>query len=216
MTDKPSYSEGSVLAATALESDGFVILESVLDADALRDVHAGVKSMLEEARRDPLWRAGGTLHVDGLIERGAPFDLAWKNERVRDAAASLLGEGFETTRAHFRSPLPGNGAQALHADYPTTPGDHHWLVATAIVAGDEFTPENGATRVVPGSHLVPRIDVPKEHDTPHARERIVTMAPGSVLFFNGHLWHSGTRNRSQARRDALQISFVRPGARVYG
>jgi Phytanoyl-CoA dioxygenase (PhyH) len=205
----------SQMSKPNFSSEGFVILEGVLDERVLRDVRAGIETMLEEAHRDPLWRAGGTLHVDGLIERGAPFDVAWKNERVRDAAASLLGGEFETTRAHFRSPLPGNGAQALHADYPNTPADRVWQVATAIVAIDEFTSQNGATRVVPGSHLVPRIDVPREHDTPHAREQIVTMAPGSVLFFNGHLWHSGTRNRSQARRDALQISFVRPGAMVY-
>lgn len=205
----------SQMSKPNFSSDGFVVLENVLDERALRDIRSGIETMLVEARRDPLWRAGGTLHVDGLIERGAPFDVAWKDERVRAAAASLLGNDFETTRAHFRSPLPGNGAQALHADYPVTPADHKWVVATAIVAIDEFTPQNGATRLVPGSHLLPCIDVPKEHDTPHPREQVVMMAPGSVLFFNGHLWHSGTRNRSQARRDALQISFVRPGAMVY-
>jgi ectoine hydroxylase-related dioxygenase (phytanoyl-CoA dioxygenase family) len=65
---------------------------------------------------------------------------------------------------------------------------------------------------VPGSHRVWGFAASKKHDTPHPDERLVTMPAGSVLVFNGHLWHSGTRNRSTANRDALQLSFSRRGS----
>jgi ectoine hydroxylase-related dioxygenase (phytanoyl-CoA dioxygenase family) len=95
-----------------------------------------------------------------------------------------------------------------------TDGGHY--VATAIAAIDDFTRENGATRVVPGTHRILRLDAPKDHDSPHPLQRVVEMRAGSVLVFSGHLWHSGTRNRSNSRRDALQIIFTRPDGAYYG
>ena len=90
------------------------------------------------------------------------------------------------------------------------------LIVTAIVAIENFTSDNGATRVVPGSHVHPPPGVPKGRDTPYKDEVTVTMPAGSVLLFSGHLYHSGTRNNSKSWRDALQITFARPGAQLYG
>jgi ectoine hydroxylase-related dioxygenase (phytanoyl-CoA dioxygenase family) len=109
------------------------------------------------------------LHLDGLLEAGAPFDRAWRNDRV----------------------------------------DGGSYVATTIVAIDDFTLENGATRVVPGSHRQLRLHAPKGSDVAFPGERVIAMRAGSALVLSGHLWHSGTRNRSNGRRDALQIIFTR-------
>ena len=67
----------------------------------------------------------------------------------------------------------------------------------------------GSTRIVPGTHRLPG-QVPKAIADPgghHTDELIVTGAAGSVLLFNGHLWHSGTRNNSRGSRRALQCVF---------
>ena len=118
--------------------------------------------------------------------------------------------------AGYRGPQPGYGAQALHADdVPIGAGDLY-RVATAIVPLVDFTERNGATRVVPGSHRDPVRDASPEAGPPHARERLVTARAGSAIVFNGHLWHSGTRNTSDARRDALQLVFRRRGGRGSG
>jgi ectoine hydroxylase-related dioxygenase (phytanoyl-CoA dioxygenase family) len=69
---------------------------------------------------------------------------------------------------------------------------------------------------VPGSHREPVRDASAEAGRPHPRERIVTARAGAAIVFNGHLWHSGTKNTSGERRDALQIVFRRRGGRGAG
>ena len=80
---------------------------------------------------------------------------------------------------------------------------------TAIVALVEFTADNGPTRYVPGSHLLPHLLARAARMEHHRDERLFTAPPGSVLLFNAHLLHSGTPNRSSAPRHALQASYRR-------
>ena len=82
-------------------------------------------------------------------------------------------------------------------------------MATALWLLDDFTADNGATRVVPGSHR--KGAVPKSFADPerhHPDETIVIACAGSVLVINGHLWHSGTRNRARGPRRVVQCVFV--------
>lgn len=120
---------------------------------------------------------------------------------------------------HARNPLPGFGAQGLHADWKRRGADDPYAVVTAIWMIDSFTRENGATRVVPGSHRW-RHPLPKEKLQPHARvpgEVTVTGRGGSVLVMNGHLLHSGTANASdRTRRSIQQIMVAREGRDRYG
>jgi hypothetical protein len=75
---------------------------------------------------------------------------------------------------------------------------------------DDFTPDNGATRIVPRSHLS-RNPLSNALGDPGARQKdeiVVTGSADTVLLFNGRLWHSGTKNRSGARRRAVQLLFA--------
>jgi ectoine hydroxylase-related dioxygenase (phytanoyl-CoA dioxygenase family) len=106
--------------------------------------------------------------------------------------------------------LPGFGQQGLHMDCvdsgPSTP----FQVVTAFGLIDDFTPDNGATRLVPGSHRARRAP-PKSFADPASRhpDQVVVTAPaGSVLVFNGHIWHGGTCNRTGGvHRRAVQYAF---------
>ena len=188
----------------ALDRDGFVVMEGILDDSDIASIRSAVDERLAVARRDLTRRHGGTLHLVDLVEGGAPFDRAWNAPRVRAAFEHVLGPNYRI-EASYRGPQPGYGAQTLHTDdLPITPGDPY-RVASAIVTLTEFNEDNGATRVVPGSHRVPLNDRPKEPDRSHPRERIIAARAGSAIVFNGHVWHSGTRNVSEARRDSLQI-----------
>jgi ectoine hydroxylase-related dioxygenase (phytanoyl-CoA dioxygenase family) len=196
----------------ALDRDGYVVLDGVVDAAAIVAMRSAIDDLLEAARRDPTKKHGGTLHVDDIAESGAAFDPALTSPRVLAAVAHVLGPNFTVSAAGYRGPRPGYGAQALHADdVPIAPGDPY-RVATAIVPLVDFTAGNGATRVVPGSHRDPLRDASTEPGRPHPRERVVTALAGAAIVFNGHLWHSGTKNTSEERRDALQIVFRRRGA----
>jgi ectoine hydroxylase-related dioxygenase (phytanoyl-CoA dioxygenase family) len=192
----------------ALDRDGFLVLEGILSEAELAAILAAVDERLEIARRDLTRRHGGTLHLEGLTDVGAPFDRAWNAPRMRAAIEHMLGPAYQI-EASYRGPQPGFGAQSLHTDdLPIAPGDPY-RVASAVVSLTDFTEDNGATRVVPGSHRAPLHDAPKEPDRRHVRERVLTARAGSALVFNGHLWHSGTRNVSDVRRDSLQLVFRR-------
>jgi len=81
---------------------------------------------------------------------------------------------------------------------------------TALWMIDAFTDDNGATRVVPGSHRLTRPPPPSfaQPLARHPDERVITGAAGTVLVFNGHLWHSGRRNTSAGPRRAGQMVIV--------
>ncbi|PYV40308.1 MAG: hypothetical protein DMG06_20630 [Acidobacteria bacterium] len=73
-----------------------------------------------------------------------------------------------------------------------------------------FTPNNGATRLVPGTHRLVT-PPPKKMAAPasgHPDQTLIVAKAGSALVFNGHLWHSGTRNETNRPRRVLQCQFV--------
>jgi ectoine hydroxylase-related dioxygenase (phytanoyl-CoA dioxygenase family) len=103
------------------------------------------------------------------------------------------------------------------------PGEYQ--VCNSIWLLDDFTEENGATRVVPGSHRWEK--TPKEAAEtpspwsqgegwdggrgPHPDEVLLMAPAGTVVVFNSHTWHGGTLNRSPNRRRALHSYFCRRG-----
>jgi len=121
----------------------------------------------------------------------------------------LLGAEASMSRIHYRAPLPGYGAQTLHADCPEPIEPGYEQTVTAIVALVDFTRTNGTTRVISGSHQFPRFSVPTDKDAQHPKQQLIVCAAGDAILFGGNLRHSGTRNRSDVRRDSLQITFSR-------
>ena len=199
----------------ALDRDGYVVLPGILNAAQIAGARAALDRLIAQARLDPTWHAGGTLHLLDLVNEPA-FDPVWKSERLLSAIVHIIGYDIRIGSVAYRGPKPGYGAQTLHADF--TPGYRgEYQVATAIVALVDFTPTNGATRVVPGSHTPDNaIVAPSDSGAQHPAQRFVTCSAGSAIVFNGHLLHSGTRNESQETRPALQLTFSRNAARITG
>ncbi|MDN5932876.1 MAG: phytanoyl-CoA dioxygenase family protein, partial [Pseudonocardia sp.] len=73
----------------------------------------------------------------------------------------------------------------------------------------DVTEDGGATRVVPGTHIWNRTAPGDTVDRTWPGERRIALRAGAAVVLNGHLWHSGTRNRSARRRDALQVTWRR-------
>src|SRR5579859_1002077 len=90
------------------------------------------------------------------------------------------------------APQPGAGLQALHAEGGPT-GLGPYQVCNSIWLLDDFTEENGATRVVPGSHrrTVRVGDELPDPLAPHPEQVTLTAPAGTVIVFNSHLWHGG-------------------------
>ena len=91
------------------------------------------------------------------------------------------------------------------------PDERGYWVCNTVWLLDDFTPENGATRMVPGSHkwgTRPQ-DVLADPMAPHPDEVLLTGAAGSVAVMNAHLWHGGTANRSSRPRLAMHAFYCR-------
>jgi ectoine hydroxylase-related dioxygenase (phytanoyl-CoA dioxygenase family) len=188
----------------ALDREGFILVEGALDA--------GWLAQLARAFEAAPAQADGTQHV--ALSDATPEIEAWRrlenHPTVVAAAAYVLGGPIRVRDLHGRNPLPGYGQQGLHADSVTRAAGDPYSVVTALWMIDAFTDDNGATRVVPGSHRLTR-PPPTSFAQPLARhpdERVITGAAGSVLVFNGHLWHSGRRNTGSGPRRAGQMVLV--------
>lgn len=187
-------------ALAALDELGYVVVPDALAADHV----ARVLEAFERA----LQQTDGTQHV--RLDQSTPNLAAWqaleRHPALLSAQTRVLGSGAYESDLHGRNPLPGFGAQGLHADARPRLRGEASSVLTALWMLDDFTRENGATRVVPGSHRLLGA-VPKSFAQPGARhpdELVVTGRAGSVLLLNGHLWHAGGPNESSGPRRAAQ------------
>lgn len=197
----------------ALDDYGWLVLPDVLDARALAEWQETFERAAAMAARE-----GGTRHVSLSVVRGSlvarkdyqrPTFDDQRAELVVDAVRYIIGRDFGLQSCGGRDPLPGFGQQGLHADWRPRAAWEPNHAATALWLLDDYTPDNGATRLVPGSHR--KGAVPKSFADPerhHPGEKLVVARAGSVLVFNGHLWHSGTRNRSRASRRVLQCQYA--------
>ena len=185
----------------ALDRHGYLILAGVVDDAWLARLRAAFESAIAQGKRQ-----GAHVHLD-------PYDPAFEgvytHPKVLAAVHQVLRRPFKAGAFVGRDPVAGQGQQALHADALRGPRGPFGMVTTLWLL-DDFTLDNGATRLVPGSHHVPN-PLPKrmlQPETRHPAEQQVIAWAGSVLLFNSHLLHSGTRNRSGARRRVLQGVFV--------
>jgi ectoine hydroxylase-related dioxygenase (phytanoyl-CoA dioxygenase family) len=100
---------------------------------------------------------------------------------------------------------PDEQAQPIHADDQLIPiaRPHVSLICNTMWAITDFTEENGATRLVPGSH--------RRDEAPNPLERYDTVAAemekGSVLVWVGSLWHGGGANRTDQRRVGIAMNY---------
>ena len=199
--------QGELSAAErgALDRDGFLVVPGALDA--------GWIARLARAFEAAPAQADGTQHV--VLSEATPEREAWgrleSHPVVVAAATHILGSPIRVRDLHGRNPLPGYGQQGLHADAVARAAGDPYSVVTALWMIDPFTDDNGATRVVPGSHRLRRPPPPSfaQPLARHPDERVITGAAGAVLVINGHLWHSGRRNTSTGPRRAGQMVIVR-------
>jgi ectoine hydroxylase-related dioxygenase (phytanoyl-CoA dioxygenase family) len=190
----------------ALDEQGYLILRNVVATKEL----GRLRSAFDRACDLEGIAHGGTRHPSRLLDSDPAFGAFVTHPGVLAAVWHILGRPFRMGAGAGRDPQPGHGQQGLHMDCVDSGPGTPFQVVTALGLVDDFTAENGATRLVPGSHLFRR-PPPKSFSDPssrHPAQVIVTAPAGSVLVFNGHLWHGGTRNRSTGNRRVVQCSFA--------
>lgn len=194
----------------ALDRDGCVVLGGLIGEAWLARLRAAFEKACAKDGKSPAIKESGTRHADDLVNRDSCFEGVYTHPSVLAAVHHILRVPFRVGQLAGRDPLPGYGAQGLHGDWTTRAKGEPFRIATTIWLLDDFTSDNGATRVVPGTHHL-LTQPPKSLADPesrHPEQRIIVAGAGSVLVFNGHLWHSGTRNKTVLSRRVLQCSFV--------
>jgi len=114
-------------------------------------------------------------------------------------------EPYYLNNISARCPLKGNSGQQLHLD-SRMPGVSPCVVANVIWLLDDFTEENGATRIVPGSHKFKRFAEDGKFDD---EEILLTGKKGGALIFNANIWHGGGPNTNGESRWALALGYAR-------
>ena len=196
--------------AKAVDAEGYAIVTGVLDRKACDTLVAEVSRVenehdIEFGKND--FEGFHTRRIFNLIQRSPRFRELVLDEAVLDIIEAILGEDFllsGTTSMHIS---PGETPQLLHADdgMITLPRPHVATLVTTLWALTDFEADNGATRLVPGSHLNPDMPRPGEAHADIAAE----MPAGSVLFLHGSTWHGGGVNTTRDQeRYGLSIQFV--------
>ena len=153
----------------------------------------------------------GADRLADLVNKGGEFDIFYTHPKVLAAVAEVVGEELKLSSLNYRSAKPGKGLQKLHVDWHEAiqPGD--FRVCNSIWLLDDFSKANGATRIVPKTHLNGELPQDKMEDpwAPHPDEIIIDAPAGSVFIFNSHTWHGGTNNSSGKPRRAIHSYFCR-------
>ncbi|MDQ1698208.1 MAG: hypothetical protein QOG34_71 [Frankiaceae bacterium] len=189
-----------------LDRDGYSVVESLLSSDEAAAVRNGLREILD---RTPMGRNDfegyQTRRIYALFAKTRAFDPLALHPLLLGVLDAVLGPSYQLSAPTGIEIGPGEKAQFLHMDdgiYPL-PRPHPEVVLNSMWALDDFTVDNGATRVVPGSHRwTDRIPVdPDETVT-------VTMPAGSVLFIVGSLWHGGGENRTDRPRLGVLLEYA--------
>ncbi|HTX01861.1 MAG TPA: phytanoyl-CoA dioxygenase family protein, partial [Acidimicrobiales bacterium] len=200
---------------TMLDEQGYLPLPGALEAEAVAALVERFDELVEvEGDRAGLeaHQEAGTNRLANLVDKDPLFDLTWNNARQLSAIGHVLSwQDAKVFSLNGRAALPGEGHQDLHVDWSSAVAPGEYQICNSIWMLDDFTPENGATRIVPGSHRsgkLPRDELrdPKDH---HPAEMLVLGRAGTCVVFNSHLWHGGTQNRTSSPRRAIHACFVR-------
>jgi ectoine hydroxylase-related dioxygenase (phytanoyl-CoA dioxygenase family) len=209
MTAEPHGALGSGARAeevlASLDERGYAIIEGLLEPEAVARARAELSAILE---RTPFGRddfeGRRTRRVYALFAKTRTFDGPATHPLVLRVLDQVLGH-YQLSAPAGIEIGPGAAAQPLHPDdaiFPL-PRPHDEVVVNVMWPLDEFTADNGATRIVPGSHRWG-----DEHPDADAATITATMPAGSALLYRGSLWHGAGENRTDHARLGVVLHYA--------
>ncbi len=194
-----------------LDVQGYLLLEGVLSPSEAVQYR---QQLLALAAQEP-GRINPTQHVRWLVNKGADYRKLLLHPAVDPWFRHLLGDDYALSTLTSNVVRPGAPDGRYHTDFQDRvpePLPEFPLTANSLWLLDEFTPENGGTRLVPGSHRWRRRPPPDL--AVHPDEIRIAAPAGSVLLFNGGVWHSSGANTTDRERVCLICfclrSFMKP------
>ena len=188
----------------ALRDEGCAVVERFLEpakVASLKEELAPHREATPEGRND--FEGFATRRVYALFAKVRGFDELAVHPLLLGVLDEVLGH-YQLSGPVGIDIGPGESAQGLHRDdvvYPI-PWPHQQVVLNTMWALDDFTADNGATVIVPGSHQTSPMDRPDDAEAVPA-----TMPAGSVMFYVGTVWHGGGTNHTDRRRLGVILEY---------
>jgi hypothetical protein len=193
-----------------LDRDAAVILENALQAsqvDSILDEMAPHIKGTKPFDDDFVGRA--TTRTGGLVARSKTAREAILHPAVLETAKGFLtrySQNIQLNLTQIMRLLPGETAQGLHRDR------YIWSRSlpreiepqfNSMWALTDFTDENGATRVIPGSQ-----DWDWDREPTQSESIPAEMSRGSVLLYTGSVLHGGGANQSREPRIGMNLTYL--------
>jgi ectoine hydroxylase-related dioxygenase (phytanoyl-CoA dioxygenase family) len=191
-----------------IAEDGYTILPDAIEPDLLDEIDQGLVKLERDlgiVPADNLFEGVKTTRVYNLLLHGATFEKIPVHPNVLPVVEGVLDPGALISSLSSIAIGPDERAQPIHADDQVIPltRPHIPIICNTMWAITDFTEENGATRLIPGSHLRPDAPNPLEPYETIAAE----MPKGSVLVWVGSLWHGGGANHTDRRRVGIAMNY---------
>ena len=190
-----------------VRDEGYTVVEDAIEPALIEALDEALMRLERERDVRPAMNAfegRHTVRIYNLLSFGAPFDTVPVHESVLPIVEGILDEGCLISSLSSIAIDPGEIAQPIHADDMVIPLEkpHAPIVCNSMWALTDFTAANGATRLVPRSHLEPNPQYGGDYRTIAAE-----MRKGSVLIWDGALWHGGGANTTGERRLGLAMNY---------
>jgi phytanoyl-CoA dioxygenase PhyH len=198
-----------------LDEQGYLVLPGLIRRETLEALRQRVDELFEAEGA----RAGSEFKPEpnarrlaNLVNKGEIFERAIELPEILECMAHVLGARFKLSSLNVRVADPlSDCSQPLHADSAAVADQLGYWVCNSVWMLDDFTTENGAIRMVPGSHQWKRLpqDALDDPVAPHPEEELLTGSAGTVVVMNAHMWHGATANRSCGSRRAMHAFYTR-------
>lgn len=190
-----------------IERDGYSVIEDVISPEEADRIAEDLRRIEAERGIVPsanAFEGSRTIRIYNLLTHGALYEAIPVHPRVLPVVEGVLDDGCLISSLSSVSIGPGESAQMIHSDDQLIPlaKPHVPIVCNTMWALTDFTEANGATRLVPGTQQRESPDVTRSYDSIPA-----AMGKGSVLVWNGSLWHGGGANRTDERRIGIAMNY---------
>jgi ectoine hydroxylase-related dioxygenase (phytanoyl-CoA dioxygenase family) len=195
-----------------LDELGYLVLPGFVPPPMLAKLRDRVEALWEqegseagsEFRHEP-----GARRLANLVDKGAIFAEVVSMPKILECVEHVIGPSYKLSSLNARSTNPNSEeSQPWHADSAAIADERGYWVCNSIWMLDDFTAENGATRMIPRSHTWHRLPEPG-NTISRPDEELVTGTAGTVVIMNTHMWHGGTANRTGRCRRALHGFYTR-------
>ena len=193
-----------------LDEDAGLIIDNYLNQDNLEFIKNDLKPYLEVTKNGQDEFTGfETKRVGALMARSKTCQDLALDPFINQMADSFLGPHCESYQLHFTSAIqigPGESSQILHRDRGVWGGYIPRKIETqfsTVWAINDFTKENGATQVVPGSHKWHKDRQPLPEEIAYAE-----MQAGSVFIYTGSVLHGGGTNNTDEPRLGVFLHYA--------